>query len=419
VRRRAFLRLGAAICGAALLRPAAASGRGGARARVLIAGAGFAGAACAMQLRRINSSIDVMLVDPDDPYATCPMSNAVLAGFRSTASITVSRRGLERAGVRFVRDRVAAVDVRGRRARLGGGGEVAFDRLVVAPGIRFLWGEPQGYDERAAQRMPHAWVAGRQTELLAAQLRGMRSGGVVAISVPSGLMRCPPGPFERASLIAAYLKRHNPRAKVLIFDANNRMPRQDAFAAAWESEYGAMIEWIPMAQDGTVLRVSPSRMILHTSQQAHRVDVANVIPRQAPGLLAAQTGLASGHGWCPIDAASFESTLVAGVHVIGDACIADPMPKSASAAGAQAKQCALAIAAAFEGREAPAPDFASVCYSLLARDRALAIHGRFAVTGGVIEAVAPDIGAAPTAEMEARNAEQWYRSIVTDAFGGA
>jgi sulfide dehydrogenase [flavocytochrome c] flavoprotein chain len=281
-----------------------------------------------------------------------------------------------------------------------------------------LWGKPQGYDEAAAQVMPHAWQAGTQTEILRAQLRAMRNGGVVAISVPSGPMRCPPGPFERASLIADYLQQNKPRSKVLIFDSNNRFPRQEAITQAWQSLYPGMIEWIPVVEDGAVVRVAPAKKVLYTSHGAHRVDVANIIPPQAPGLLAAQAGLASDHGWCPIRPETFESLTIANVHVIGDACIADPMPKAASAANSQGKHCALAIAAAFDGLEPPAPQLESVCYNMLASDSALSIHGRFQLADGVIRQMPglEDPGTAPS-RREARNAADWYVRIVADSFG--
>ena len=421
MRRRTFLQLSAAAAGGGVLcRARAAQPRPRIEAKVVVVGGGFAGAACALTLRRLNPAIEVTLVDPEDRYVTCPMSNSVLAGFRGIDSISVPRHGLRRAGVNYVRNWVTSIDARRRRARLAGGAVLAYDRLVMAPGIRFLWGHPQGYDRDTAQAMPHAWQAGAQTEILAAQLRGMRNGGVVAISVPAGPMRCPPGPFERASLIAAYLQQAKPRSKVLIFDSNNHFPRQDVFEDAWQSLYPGMIDWIPVVDGGAVLRVAveDGKKILSTSQGEHPVDVANIIPPQAPGIAAVQAGLASDHGWCPINPETFESRLIAAVHVIGDACIADPMPKAASAAHAQARQCALAIAAAVNGGEPPAPQLESVCYSLLARRRALSIHGRFALTDGAIRAVEGSEGPGTTAsEQEARNAAVWYQRLVADSFG--
>jgi sulfide dehydrogenase [flavocytochrome c] flavoprotein subunit len=388
------------------------------RARVVIVGGGFGGASCALQLRRLDPAIDITMVDPDERYVTCPMSDTVLVGWRSMQSITVSRAGLARSGVRYIRDSVAAIDAQARQVRLASSKTIVYDRLVVAPGIRFLWDKMEGYGEAASQRMPHAWRAGAQTGLLAAQLHAIDDGGVFAICVPSGLMRCPPAPFERASVVAEYLKQHKPRSKVLIFDANNHFPKQDVFAAAWRELYPGMVEWIPATEGGAVERVDASSMTLYTSRGGQRVAVANVIPHQAPGVLAVDAGLASGHGWCPVVANTFESTLVANVHVIGDACIAGAMPKSASAAHSQAVQCARAIAASLREQDLPPPEFESVCYSMLGRDRALAIHGRFSVADGEIRQVdVPAGGAVTNAQAQARMADQWYDRIVTESFG--
>ena len=431
IARRRCLQLSAlaAACGVAGLGPAADS-RARAGGRVVIVGGGFAGSACALHLRQLDASIDVSLIDPDEYYATCPMSNAVLVGLRDMASITVSRAGARRAGVRVIRERVAGIDASRRSVRLQGGRALPFDRLVVAPGIRFLWNRLEGYDEAATQAMPHAWQAGAQTQRLALQLRAMNDGGVVAIGVPAGLLRCPPAPYERASLIAQYLSLHKPRSKVLIFDANNHFPRQDQFTDAWQARYPGMIEWIPPTQDGTLVRVDATSMTLYTSQAAHAVAVANIIPPQAPGQIAADAGLASDHGWCPIAPRTFESQLIGNVHVIGDACIADAMPKSASAGYSQATQCARAIAALLSGREVPEPAFDSVCYSMLAPQSAIAIHGRFEIQDGRIVALESPRAASATAPivtppfatdagaLEVRAAQRWYRGIRAESFGG-
>jgi sulfide dehydrogenase [flavocytochrome c] flavoprotein chain len=415
VTRRVFLASAAAMAFANRVR-GAETARPGA-ARVLIVGGGFAGAACALELRALRPALEVVLVDPDDRYITCPMSNSVIAGLRPMSSITVSRSGLARAGVRVIRDTAAAIDPERRRVRLQSGAVLAYDRLVLAAGIRFLWGHPQGYTESVAERLPHAWQAGAQTQLLAAQLVALRPGGVVAISVPAGPMRCPPGPFERASLMAAYLAHRRRRAKVLIFDANNHFPRQDSFSAAWEELYPGSIEWIPVVEGGALERVDPEQMMLYSSRGAQRADVINIIPPQAPAAIAVQAGLASDHGWCPVDPSTFASTLVPDVHVIGDACIADPMPKAASAARAQARQCARALAAAFAGAAPPPPAMDSVCYSLLARDRALSIHARFDMRAGVLESLPAEPGGVTVSDQEeAQNAASWYRRIVADSF---
>jgi sulfide dehydrogenase [flavocytochrome c] flavoprotein subunit len=391
--------------------------------RVLIAGGGFAGAACALELRRLDPGIDVHLIDPVERYVTCPMSNEVVVGWRALSSIEISRSGLERAGVHCITGRVDGIDAAHRRLRLAAGETLPYDRLVVAPGIRFLWNRIEGLDPAAAAAMPHAWQAGEQTSLLANQLRAMADGGVVAISVPSGFMRCPPGPYERASLIAHYLKKYKPRSKVLILDANNYFPKQPLFTDAWNRLYPNMIEWIPLTQGGTVVRVDTPTMTLFTENGSHRAAVANVIPPQAPGALAPATGLASDHGWCPVDPRSFESTLLPNVHVIGDACIADAMPKSASAALSQAQHCARAIAAELNGREAVQQTFDSVCYGRVSPEWALAFPGHFTIAGGRI--VASQSSSPPGIELDpgsaaaaSQDAERWYTDIRARAFNG-
>ncbi len=394
MKRRAFLK---AVLAAGTAATAARS-PGRSRGRVLIVGGGFAGSACALALRRLDPALDVVLVDPDESYATGPMSNEVLVGWRSLASITVTRRGLRAAGVRVLAGRVADIDAAAHGVRLEDGRRERYDRLVVAPGIRFLWERIVGYDAFTARSMPHAWQAGEQTSLLARRLAALPAGGVVAICVPGGLMRCPPGPYERATLIAEYLARRRPRAKVLIFDANNHFPRQDLFTEAWRSRYAGRVEWIAGTAGGSLSGVDVTRSTLHVEGGTQRVDVANVIPPQAPGLIAATAGLSAGHGWCPVDSLTFESTLSPGVHVIGDACIAGAMPKAGSAAVSQARQCAAAIVAALAGRAPPTEELTSVCFGLVARDAGLAIPARFELRAGRWSAMpAVDVAAAAQA----------------------
>jgi len=412
MKRRHLLRL-AALTSVAALSPPLRTAHGHSAARVVVVGAGFAGSACALFLRRFSPDIHVTLIDPDVRYVTCPMSNEVLTGVRTLNSIVVDHQGVRRAGVHFAQGRVIAIDRVARQVTLESGGSIGFDRLVLALGIRFLTEKIAGYDELAAQRMPHAWQAGEQTQRLAVQFQQMEQGGVVAISVPPGLYRCPPAPYERASLMAYYLSQRNPRAKILIFDSNNHFPKQDLFTAAWQELYPGMIEWIAPGQGGGVLGVDSSAMTLRTSSGAHRVSVANIIPQQAPGKLAADAGLATDHGWCPIEPLTFQSTLQRDVHVIGDACIADDMPKSASSAVSQAQQCASAIAALVAGRNVPAPALNSVCYSALTPDRAIRMPGSYKLRDGRIASQGAAAGEAPAGE-----AERWYRRIRERAFAG-
>ena len=414
---------GSLLAAAGVLTSPAGVARAAARARVLVIGGGFAGSACARTLKQLNPALELGLIDPAPHYTTCPMSNEVVIGLRDLHSLTVARDGLRRQGITVIIDRVAAIDATRRRVRLAGGTRLPYDQLVVAPGIRLLWERIEGLSAQASNRMPHAWIAGEQTVRLAAQLRAMPDGGVVAISVPAGPIRCPPGPYERASLIAHFLAQHKPRSKLLILDANNSFPKQPQFIDAWSRLYPGRIEWIPMTQDGAVVRVDPSSLTLFTASAAYRVSVANVIPPQAPGELAPASGLSSDHGWCPIDPETFESTNVPGIHVIGDACIADAMPKSASAALSQAQHCAAAIDARLASRALPAVPFDSVCYGRLSPSLALAFPGHFTLADGKI--VAPEPTAPPPTSLDAelalresKAAEQWYADIRAQAFGG-
>jgi sulfide dehydrogenase [flavocytochrome c] flavoprotein subunit len=394
------------------------------KGRVIVVGGGFGGATCAKYLRRLAPAVRVTLVEPNLRYLTCPMSNAVLAGMRSLESLVQDYALLRQShGVGVLPSTVISIDPVKRRVMTQAGTPLGYDRLVVAPGVDFRWGKPEGYDETQSWIMPHAWKAGEQTTLLRRQLEAMPEHGVVAISVPPAPFRCPPGPYERASLIAHYLKAHKPRAKLLILDANDQFSKQGLFLEAWKALYPGLIEWLPASAGGALQRVDGRAMTLHTELDEHRVAVANVIPSQQAGQIARDSGLADATGWCPVNPASFESTRVPGVHVIGDACIANPMPKSATSANSQAKTCALAIAAFLRGEPPPEPSLFNVCYSLAAPDYGISISGVYRVQGNAIVAVegagglSPIAAAGDTRAREAEYAMGWYDSIVQDSFG--
>ncbi len=407
--RRRFLLGATAVSLSAALRVRAAGA-----AQLVVVGAGFAGSGCALALKHRLPGARVRLIDARPRYHTCPMSNEALVGLRSLASLRIARERLASAGIEYRTAEVTAIDAARRELRLRDGQTVGYDRLVVAPGIRFLGSALEGYDARAAQWMPHAWEAGAQTQLLANDLAALGNGATVAITVPQGLMRCPPGPYERASLIAWHLGTRRRRCKILIFDANNHFPRQSDFTQAWAELYPGMIQWIAPQEGGAVTGVDARHGRLYSSSGTHRVTLASVIPPQAPVSIALAAGLSTGHGWCPVDPQTFQSEALPNVHVIGDACIAGAMPKSASAAASQAAQCAAAIAAALEDREVPAPQLSSVCYSRLGAQRGLAIHGRFTLSDGTL--VGAPAQAAPASDTDPAAAGEWYRSIRAECF---
>jgi sulfide dehydrogenase [flavocytochrome c] flavoprotein subunit len=393
-------------------------------ARVVVIGGGFGGATCAKYIRRADPTIEVTLVTPQRQFITCPFSNAVLAGLRDMASVTHTYDALrQRHGVHLVHATATAIDPTARRAMLNDGSALAYDRLVLSPGIELRWGALEGYDMAASEVFPHAWEAGPQTILLRQQLEAMADGGLVVIAAPAEPYRCPPGPYERASLIAYYLKTHKPRSKLLILDAKNAFTKQDLFRTAWERLYPGLIEWIPQSQSGQVVRVDSTARTVSTDFDDYKPAVANIIPPQQAAAIARAAGLDDGQGWCPVRAGSFESTVHAGIHIIGDAAIANPMPKSAFSANNQAKVCAAAIVALLRGHEVAAPALMNTCYSLVAPDYGISIAAVYRVANDKIVTVEGSSGISPldapaeTRTLEAEYTKSWYANITADTFG--
>ncbi len=420
--RRHFLRLLAAL-GLAPLTTETTTAKTLSRARIVIIGGGIAGSTCARYLKLLQPALDVTVVEPARFYLTCPMSNLVLAGERSMAQLRVDLRYLQRrAHIRHVREQAKAIDFDKRQVLLARGRRLPFDRLVVAPGIDMRWNSPSGYDAAASRSIPHAWKAGPQTAQLRDQLHAMRNGGVVGISIPASPFRCPPGPYERASLIAHYLKQHKPRSKILLLDANDKFSKQPLFQEAWQALYPGMIEWVPVSKDGAVRRVGVKSLSLFTELEQHRVAVANVIPAQWAGIVARANGLTDDTGWCPVDPQGFTSLQRPHTHILGDATLADPMPKSATSANSQAKACALNIIAALQGQKAPVTTLHNTCYSLVRPDYGISIDASYRIMGQRITAVPAAGGISPLAAepafraLEARYALGWYASLLSDSF---
>ena len=420
--RRAFLGLSAAAAAAAALRPVRALAQGAAP-RVVVIGGGFAGASCARALRQAAPRVAVTLIEPNPTFTACPFSNAVVAGLRELPAQRFTYERVAADGVTIARALATGVDPAARAVTLADGARLPYDRLVLAPGIDIRWGALPGYDEAAAAQLPHAWRAGEQTLLLRRQLEAMPDGGLVVISAPANPFRCPPGPYERASLIAHYLKTKKPRSKLIILDAKDVFSKQRLFQAAWAELYPGLLEWVPLSKGGNVTSVDPGTRTLVTDFGRHQAQVANVIPPQKAGRIAEVAGVADRTGWCPIDPATFESTLQAGIHVIGDAAIAGAMPKSAFAANSQAKTCAAAVAQLLAGAVPSTPKLINTCYSLVAPDYGISVAGVYQPSGGQLVDVPGSGGVSPadapraTRAAEAALAEAWFRTITGEVFG--
>ena len=393
-----------------------------ASARIVVVGGGFGGATAARFLARLLPAASVTLVEASREYVACPFSNLVIAGGRDIAAQTFRYDALEAEGISVARARATDVDSSARTVTLDSGSSLDYDRLVLAPGIDLAWGKLEGYTPEASERMPHAWKAGGQTLLLREQLRAMPEGGVVLMSVTPAPFRCPPGPYERASLVAGYLKQHKPRAKLLILDSNDAFSKQGLFQAAWREHYGDMIEWRSASDFGRVIRADARAMELHTDFDSERGDVINVVPPQRAGEIAQRAGAVDATGWCPIDATSFESTLVPSVHVIGDATIASPMPKSAFSANQQAKVCAIQVARLLAGAAPEPTTLANTCYSYTTPEAAISVSGVYRNAGGVFSNVPGAGGVSPAGaslafqRREGQQAADWFRAITREAF---
>lgn len=423
ITRRDFLKIAGAASAAGALGHAslARAAEGGKSARVVVVGGGFGGATCAKYLRRLDPGIAVTLVEPNSKFITCPFSNLVLGGLRTMDSITQNYDALKKKhGVNVIHDTVTTIDAAGKKVKLKSGKTLSYDRLVVSPGIDFKYDAIEGYSEKATQTMPHAWKAGPQTVLLQKKLKAMKNGGTFVLVAPPNPFRCPPGPYERASMVAHYLKEHKPKSKILILDAKDKFSKQGLFEAGWQKLYPGMIEWVPGAKGGTVKAVNVKKMIVDTTLDKHKADVVNLIPAQTAGKIALASGLTDDKGWCPVDPKTFESRMHPGVHVIGDSSIAGALPKSGFAASSEAKMCAAAIVALFRGETPAENSFVNTCYSLVAPKYGISVAGVYRNTekgitevegaGGVSPKDAPD----SFREEEAKYTIGWYQSITSD-----
>ncbi|WP_260294835.1 NAD(P)/FAD-dependent oxidoreductase [Sedimenticola hydrogenitrophicus] len=401
----------------------------GASKKVVVVGGGSAGATAAKYIRLADPTTDVTLIEANSNYYTCYMSNEVLGGDRSMDDIKFGYSGLGKHGVKVVHAKVTGIDAKARVVKTSDGSSYSYDRCVVAPGIDFQWDKIEGYDAKVAEKIPHAWKAGPQTALLRNQLEAMKDGGVVVIAAPPNPFRCPPGPYERASQIAMYLKAHKPKSKVLIFDAKPKFSKQGLFVGAWKKMYGyqsdnAMIEWHGQQEEAGVVKVNAaSNSIVTAFGDEIKADVLNVIPAQKAGAIAFAAGLTNDGGWCPVDLGTFESKIHPNIHVLGDASIATGMPKSGYSANSQAKVCAAAIVAMMNGQEPGTPSYVNTCYSIAGKDYAFSVAAVYRLTedrskiASVSGGLTPGDASPEVFKREVAYAHSWYNNITHDIFG--
>ncbi|OAI51546.1 flavocytochrome C [Betaproteobacteria bacterium SCGC AG-212-J23] len=414
MKRRDFLK----VTGAASLAGCATTGAAPSKARVVVIGGGFGGATAAKHIRMWDSSIDVVLVERDAEFVSCPISNLVLGGFTSMKDITRDRTGLTKYGVQVVRDEAVAIDAAKKSVRLASGGEIGYERLVVSPGIDFTFGDVQGY-EAAMQsgKVLHAWKAGPQTVALRRQLEAMRDGGVYVLSIPLSPYRCPPGPYERASLVAAYFKQAKPRSKVLVLDANPDVTsKAGLFKAAWKDLYSGILEY---HGNSRAVAIDGSAMSVKLELDEVKGDVLNVVPPHRAGDIAQKAGLiTSNNRWCDVDWRTMESKAVKGVHVLGDATLSAPaMPKSGSMANNHAKIAAAAIVDLLNGREPQPLQIINTCYSFVSEKEAIRVSSvhRWDAGKGTLLALPGGGVSAARSEAEGNYAWNWARTIWADS----
>ena len=413
-----------ALAGAASLSlPSIVRAQGGA-AHVVVVGGGFGGATAARYLKARAPQVRVTLIEPAPIFYTCPFSNLYLAGLRTWDSIGHSYDGLREAGVEVIQARADHVDTAKQRVLLSNGQALSYDKLVLSPGIDMRWGAIEGYDEAASLLAPHAWKAGPQTLLLKKQLDAMPDGGTFVMSIPANPFRCPPGPYERAAMVAHYLKQHKPKSKILLLDSKDSFSKQGLFLQGYKALYGDMIEWVKQSDDGQVVRVDAKNLEVETAfGTKHKASVLNVIPPQKAGVIAERAGVVDASGWVPIKPESFESAQVKNVYVLGDATQAAPMPKSGFAANTQGKVAAAVIAAELTGKPLPQAAFANTCYSLIGTDYGISVAGVYRADGSKLIEVPGSGGVSPAnADAAYRKAEAdygaaWYKTISTDIWG--
>ncbi len=418
--RRLFI--GSTVAAAASLSaPMVLSASG--KPRVVIVGGGAGGATAARYIAKDSKgAIDVTLIEPTRTYYTCFFSNLYIGGLRDFSSLghTYGKLAADY-GINVVHDWAIGVDRDAKTVMLAGGDKVPYDRLILSPGIDFVDGAVEGWGVSAQNKMPHAFKAGSQTQLLKAQIEAMPQGGTFAMVAPPNPFRCPPGPYERVSMIAHVLKEKNPTAKILIADPKPKFSKMSLFQDGWAEHYGGMIEWVGPDFGGDLVSVNPDEMTLTIDGEVNKVDVCNVIPAMKAGRIAEIAGVTNDKGWAPVNAADMSSKMDPNIHILGDASHQGDMPKSGFSANSQAKVCANAVRGALTGSKVFPAKFANTCWSLIDTNDGVKVGASYKATDekiAKIDGFVSKVG--ESAEMRQTTYEEsvgWYSGITADMFG--
>ena len=417
--RRGFI--GNSAAAAALLSAPSLHAGSHAKPRVVVVGGGAGGATAARYIAKDSKgAVDVTLVEPTRTYYTCFFSNLYLGGVKEFDDIGHTYGKLAASGINVVHDWAIGVDRDKKMVSLAGGSALPYDKLILSPGIDFVEGAVEGWDLSSQNAMPHAYKAGSQSELLKAQIMAMPQGGTYAMVAPPNPYRCPPGPYERVSMVAHYLSQQNPTAKIIVADPKPKFSKMALFQEGWNAHYTGMIDWIGSEFGGENVAVDPSAMTISIDGESINVDACNVIPAMKAGRIAALAGVTDGN-WAPVNAADMSTKADADVYVLGDASQQGDMPKSGFSANSQAKVCANAVRGALTGSKIFPAKFANTCWSLINADDGVKVGATYKATDEKIAKVDGFISkTGETADIRKQTyleSEDWYTGITSDMFG--
>jgi len=411
ISRRRFLQVGGVSVAALGALPVPVFGQ--ARRRVVVIGGGWGGATAAKYVRLTDPSIEVTLLEPNKEFVSCPFSNLVLAGVESLKNLTLNYSRLAKQGVRIRHQAATAIDADRKRVRVGNDA-LEYDRLIVSPGIDFQWDQVEGL-EQAKDKVLHAWKAGPQTVQLAQQLAAMPDGGIVVMTVPPVAYRCPPGPYERASMIGWFLKTKKPKSKLIVLDANKDIVSKTGLFKAVFKDYEAHIDYRP-SQKVEKIDVGAKEVTTETGDKV-KYDVVNVIPPQRAGAIAVDADLVGGDKrWCEVDHVTYESVKQKSIHVIGDATIGLPVPKSGNVANAMGKICATAVVSSLNGKTPPEIAPGNTCYSWVSDKEAIAVVNAYKIENGKVVQIEQKLTPGKSTAV-ADNSLAWRTSIWNDILG--